>query len=433
MNLLHYIKGNRKGKDARRLELEAMRDSFLHDAIEGYNAVQGNHADAVSRLQKNVLNRTGRKKQFPVWAAAACLALLLGVGTYFLLPKKDADVFISHEITHTKDAAIEDRTTEMRAESLQQESASMESADFEDKAVSVASAETKDEKSIAFVPPKEYAEIAADEMMVESEIAAMSDDIAVDEEHKYAKLAESKAYIPSPTTPIYDMGTENSISVRNAKRKEMEKVVAAPKADIASSKITQSQSSQKVLKGKVVDAQGEPVIGAIVQQKSTGAGVVTDMDGNFALRVDSLLNDAIAVSSIGYASQQMKVNHLDNNLLIAMHEDNATLDEVVISGYAKKKEVSTVKSKPEPVIGIAAYKNYLKNNITQPTDDKCADAKGKVILSFHVNENGDPYDIKVKKSLCSSADAIAIGLLRNGGKWTYSTQAAEIEVTFKGK
>ena len=44
MKLLDYIRGARKGKEAHRLEKEAMRDPFLADALEGYSRV-GNGAD----------------------------------------------------------------------------------------------------------------------------------------------------------------------------------------------------------------------------------------------------------------------------------------------------------------------------------------------------------------------------------------------------
>ena len=44
MKLLDYIRGARKGKEAHRLEKEAMREPCLADALEGYSRV-GNGAD----------------------------------------------------------------------------------------------------------------------------------------------------------------------------------------------------------------------------------------------------------------------------------------------------------------------------------------------------------------------------------------------------
>ena len=54
MKLIDYITGNRKGREARRIEREAMDDPFLHDALEGYDAVPGDPGDAIRRMQRRV-------------------------------------------------------------------------------------------------------------------------------------------------------------------------------------------------------------------------------------------------------------------------------------------------------------------------------------------------------------------------------------------
>ena len=41
--------------------------------------------------------------------------------------------------------------------------------------------------------------------------------------------------------------------------------------------------AQSKVQGKVVDATGEPIIGASVKVKGTATGTVTDLDGNFTL------------------------------------------------------------------------------------------------------------------------------------------------------
>ena len=44
--------------------------------------------------------------------------------------------------------------------------------------------------------------------------------------------------------------------------------------------------------------------------------------------------------------------------------------------------------------------------------------KGKVILSFKINKDGSPVNIKVQQSLSESCNKEAIRLLNNGPKWT---------------
>lgn len=61
--------------------------------------------------------------------------------------------------------------------------------------------------------------------------------------------------------------------------------MAAEQVDgMAVSPISQEllQNSVKIT-GKVVDVQGEPVIGATVMEKGTTNGIITDVDGNFTL------------------------------------------------------------------------------------------------------------------------------------------------------
>jgi len=65
MKLIDYITGNRKGREARRIEREAMDDPFLHDALEGYDAVPGDPTDAIRRMQRRVTGAAGKLRQRP--------------------------------------------------------------------------------------------------------------------------------------------------------------------------------------------------------------------------------------------------------------------------------------------------------------------------------------------------------------------------------
>ena len=57
--------------------------------------------------------------------------------------------------------------------------------------------------------------------------------------------------------------------------------------------------------GKVIDEQGEPVIGASVVQKGTSNGTVTDIDGNFTFKAPQ--NATLVVSYVGYKSVEVKL------------------------------------------------------------------------------------------------------------------------------
>ncbi len=59
------------------------------------------------------------------------------------------------------------------------------------------------------------------------------------------------------------------------------------------------QSSDLLVKGKVVDSKGEPVIGAAILEKGTTNGTVTDYDGNFTLTLNSEKAE-LQISSCGF-------------------------------------------------------------------------------------------------------------------------------------
>lgn len=96
------------------------------------------------------------------------------------------------------------------------------------------------------------------------------------------------------------------------------------------------------VKGVVVDANGEPVIGASVQLKgSTGIGTITDLDGKFTLSVPA--NGVLQISYIGYKTAEVKVNG-QAGLKATLQEDTETLDEVVVVGYGIQKKASVTGS-----------------------------------------------------------------------------------------
>ena len=57
-------------------------------------------------------------------------------------------------------------------------------------------------------------------------------------------------------------------------------------------------AQQISIKGHVVDATGEPVIGASVVEGRTTNGTITDVDGNFSLSVPA--NSTLTISFVGY-------------------------------------------------------------------------------------------------------------------------------------
>ena len=83
----------------------------------------------------------------------------------------------------------------------------------------------------------------------------------------------------------------------------------------------------------IVDATGEPIIGASVLEKGTTNGTITNMDGKFSLNVNQ--NAILIVSYVGYQTQEIRA---ERSMRIVMTEDSELLQAVVIVGYGSQKK-----------------------------------------------------------------------------------------------
>ena len=94
--------------------------------------------------------------------------------------------------------------------------------------------------------------------------------------------------------------------------------------------------AQTKVTGTVIDATGEPIIGASVIVKGTSIGGVSDFDGNFS--INGVPRDAsLEVSYIGYKTQTVSVGG-KSVIKITLQEDRQLLDEVVVVGYGVQKK-----------------------------------------------------------------------------------------------
>ncbi len=93
------------------------------------------------------------------------------------------------------------------------------------------------------------------------------------------------------------------------------------------------------VKGVVLDAANQPIVGAFVVEAGTSNGTMTDVDGAFSIRVAK--GAVLEVSCIGYQTRQVTVDG-DQNLTVVLQDDNQMLEETVVVGYGvQKKSVVT--------------------------------------------------------------------------------------------
>ena len=162
------------------------------------------------------------------------------------------------------------------------------------------------------------------------------------------------------------------------------------------------------------------------------------MHGNFKFtlqRPDSILD--IKVSGVGYTSAEASIRTDYAANTIRLSQNNTSLNEVVVTGYANRKknkqaeneneeddpakniqpfDLSTLTSQDaEPVTGWPAYQNYLQTQKKINTTDSVM--HGSEIISFRVNLKSELSAFRIEQSVSPSHDAEAIRLIMQGPSW----------------
>mgnify|MGYP002969088084 FL=1 len=86
--------------------------------------------------------------------------------------------------------------------------------------------------------------------------------------------------------------------------------------------------------GLVVDAEGEPIIGATIKRPGASTGTITDVDGHFSIDVPE--GSILQISYIGYEDREVKASA---NMNITLKNNVENLNEVVVVGYGTQKKV----------------------------------------------------------------------------------------------
>ncbi len=96
----------------------------------------------------------------------------------------------------------------------------------------------------------------------------------------------------------------------------------------------------KTVSGVVKDATGDTVIGASVLEKGTTNGTISDLNGQFKIKVS---NDkaVLQISFVGYQTQEISLAG-KTDITVVMQDDSKILDEVVVVGYGQQKKESVV-------------------------------------------------------------------------------------------
>ncbi|MDP4202719.1 MAG: carboxypeptidase-like regulatory domain-containing protein [Bacteroidota bacterium] len=365
MTLKEYIQGRRKGKEANRIERQAMNDPFMNDAIEGFDSVEGNHVSALERLEDKVLRvRNQHRRVISYWAMAASILLLIGFGSFFLLQQKP-------ETRMPEIATVLPKKITPSAE--EQKSAVPEST-------ARTTISTKAQTLAVASPP-------------------VSPEATINKAH-----AES---IPEPAMAPVQAEVPAVNQVRMSRM--LENKVPGLQAE------SMAQPSNK-LQGKVVDEKGEPLIGASVKIKGTNVGAVTDTNGHFQLSQNVSDSAKLIAGYLGYENREVKIT--DKPVSIQLQPDQKTLSEVVVVGYVPQKKKTVVGSIVKIASGEFGEKEFLEYCKKVGAKNLCGEQQTEVKVSFNISKEGFPVNVTIKKSTCMAASREAERLLRSSPAWS---------------
>lgn len=148
------------------------------------------------------------------------------------------------------------------------------------------------------------------------------------------------------------------------------------------------QQTGKQITGKVIDTQGESIIGANIVEVGTANGTVTDIDGNFSLTV---ANDAsIRITYIGYLEQTIPTSG-SNQFNIILQEDTKALDEVIVIGYGTRQRRSITGAVDQ--VNSSMFEDRPVSNAVQALQGASANL---IIQQRNMNPNDNNLSINIR-------------------------------------
>ncbi len=420
---LKYFRNLISGKERHAFEKNMMQDKFEEEAFDGLSQLKADEFNSdIAELQKKIAERTRSKKiiAMPILRYAAAAVLVLSIGTLVILIRQS-----SKDISKLAEQQVEEDTSTSQTAPLERESDTLK-------------------KNIAYIQnlkKESKEEIIQEAPTGKYEPALQKPDVIHAEEEKTVLSNElTDKYETEVAEPI-DAEESVQYEIATFYKDEMAKLATernlqAKKSRAASSAYT--PPAQTTVTGQVLSAADEaPLAGVDIQVKGTPVGTISDADGNFRIEIPEADTPVLRFASAGFMTEEHVVSGV-NNITVALNEEQGAYDEVAVVEYAPEgkteraeavagvqskdeKMVSTISVPPKPIIGITAFKKYIRESTNYnklPEFNKPVTVK----LNFVVDQNGIIDDIVVLQEADKDFNEEAIRLLKEGPAWTPGTE-----------
>jgi len=151
------------------------------------------------------------------------------------------------------------------------------------------------------------------------------------------------------------------------------------------------QDGRLKVTGTVVDAKGQPLVGASIVELGSTNGTASNADGSFSITVKN--GAALEFSCIGFTARKIKATAKMN---VVLEEDAEFLDDVVVVGYGTQKKAN--------LTGATASVDVQKTIDSRPITDIGRALQGRVpglTVTTGSGEIGGAPTIKIRGSISS--------------------------------
>ena len=182
-------------------------------------------------------------------------------------------------------------------------------------------------------------------------------------------------------------------------RRDINSLNAQASAKVSSFNIEQKRAD---IRGKVIDAKGEALIGVSVRVKGSETGASTDVNGSFVLNAPD--NAVLVFTYIGYITQEVAVNGR-TNVNVTLVEDRQSLSEVVVTAFGVTKAKRGLGYSVQEVRGddfTESRQNNIANSLTgkiagvdATQANSGAGGSSRVIIRGNTSLNGNQQPLYV--------------------------------------
>ncbi len=468
-----YHKGLLSAKERHDLEKAALDDPFLADALEGYAVAGVDHSTDLYDLKKRlaekveagkvIVMKTGGKSSFPWMRAAAVVIVIGGLGllaNQFLFNNKKSGGIAKLENTKPNETKVSDTASEITSTTNgtlttttnENTPATNAGQKQNDRTVTVPESVAGKKDGPITNGLTKTKEPAGDVVTVTSNVTTgNAPSPAKANEQEKIKLAEKDAPIKEvtreETKAVAGINIKTEINkdadgVADKFGKQQGEDLKKKNAVASNRKAADEQrnaagyyNQSNTFRGRVTDANnvGLP-FARVYNPTDNNAGTYTDVAGNFNLTYpDSVLS--VQVRSVGFENVNVQLRNTVVNNQVVLQDDRSLVAQTIpaprkINAEGRTKMANVKLEEPEPADGWDNYDTYIVNNLNPPEEIKSKqNAGGQVEVSFEVDKNGNPVNVKVEKSLCKKCDDEAIRLIKEGPKWKRNAKKGRTTVT----